>query len=95
MPSLPLSHRITWIDYAKAFSIIAVVLFHTNIPHIKSLAYILCLPAFFFISGLFIERSASAHIFLKKKMYTNTHSICDFRHIKLAGMVIDWPKIRI
>lgn len=46
--------RIRWVDSMKAFSIMAVVLNHTHIiPEIGEYAYLVCLPAFFFISGMF------------------------------------------
>ena len=52
----------------KAFSILAVVLFHTQLmPEIKTAAYMVCLPAFFFVAGLFTNTSLSPRDFFKKK----------------------------
>lgn len=44
------TYRIEWVDYMKAFSIIAMVLHHTPItPEVNAFVYLICLPAFFFI----------------------------------------------
>lgn len=44
--------RIAWIDYAKGLSMVAVILYHTQIPQpFKGFAYAVCLPVFFFLSG--------------------------------------------
>lgn len=52
----------------KAFSIIAVVLNHTHImPEIKTVAYLLCLPAFFFTAGMFTNTQLSPKEFFHKK----------------------------
>ena len=60
--------RITWADSMKAFSIMAVVLFHTQImPEIQTAAYLVCLPAFFFVAGLFTNTSLSLREFFEKK----------------------------
>lgn len=60
--------RITWIDAMKAFSMLAVVLYHTNImPEVKTMAYILCLPAFFFCGGFFADATMSADTYFRKK----------------------------
>ena len=60
--------RITWVDTMKAFSMLAVVLYHTNIvPEVKTMAYILCLPAFFFCGGCFADTQMSAGTFFRKK----------------------------
>ena len=61
-------HRITWIDSMKAFSIMAVVLYHTQCgPEIKTMAYILCLPAFFFAAGICGDTNMSPWTFFRKK----------------------------
>lgn len=62
--------RLVWVDYMKAFSILAVVLFHTQImPEIRSALYLVCLPAFFFAAGLFTNTELSPKdFFLKKTM---------------------------
>lgn len=60
--------RIKWVDYMKAFSILAVVLNHTHIPpDIKKYVYLVCLPAFFFVSGMFANTQLSLKGFLYKK----------------------------
>lgn len=62
------NERIVWVDYMKAFSIMAVMLYHTNImPEIKSIAYILCLPAFFFTSGMFANTRTSPWEFFRQR----------------------------
>lgn len=65
---MPNNNRITWIDSMKAFSILAVVLNHTHIvPEIKTIAYIVCLPAFFFAAGLFANTCLSPREFFLNK----------------------------
>ena len=60
--------RIAWVDSMKAFSIMAVVLYHTNImSEIRTAAYLVCLPAFFFVAGIFTNTSLSPLVFFKKK----------------------------
>ena len=62
------SSRITWIDLMKAFSILSVVLYHTPCAHaIKTIAYILCLPAFFFASSIFADANMSPKNYFYKK----------------------------
>ena len=49
------TYRIEWVDYMKAFSIIAMVLHHTPItPEVNAFVYLICLPAFFFIVNAFV-----------------------------------------
>ena len=60
--------RIGWVDTMKAFSIMAVVLFHTQLmPEIRTAAYLVCLPAFFFAAGLFTNTTLSPREFFLKK----------------------------
>jgi len=62
------SNRIAWIDTVKAFSIVSVVLFHTHICYpAKTIAYLLCMPAFFFVAGLFTNTRLSPYEFFNKK----------------------------
>ena len=62
------SHRIDWIDSVKAFSIMAVVLNHTAlISEIKAVVYLVCLPAFFFVAGMFTNTQLSYKEFFMKK----------------------------
>lgn len=63
-----MTKRLVWVDIMKAFSIMAVVLNHTHIPHeAKQLVYLLCLPAFFFVSGIFTNTRLSPIDFFKQK----------------------------
>lgn len=60
--------RIRWVDTMKAFSILAVVLFHTQLmPEIKTAVYLVCLPAFFFVAGLFTDTTLPPGEFFMKK----------------------------
>lgn len=60
--------RLVWVDYMKAFSIMAVVLFHTQImPEIRTAVYLVCLPAFFFSAGMFTNTELSPKDFFLKK----------------------------
>jgi len=53
---------------AKAFSIFAVVLYHTNcLPGMKTTAYLLCLPAFFFAAGMFASPHLTPGEFFRRK----------------------------
>lgn len=62
------SSRIVWVDWMKAAGIMMVVLYHTNIvPQVKELAYILCLPAFFFTAGMFADETLSFVNYARKK----------------------------
>ena len=61
------SSRIQWIDWMKGASIMAVVLYHTNImPEVKTLA-LLCLPAFFLTAGMFADDQLSFIDYFRKK----------------------------
>ena len=52
----------------KAFSIVAVVLYHTQCaPEIKSIAYIVCLPAFFLAAGICADTDMSPWTFFRRK----------------------------
>lgn len=52
----------------KAGSILSVVLYHTQIMSgIKTLAYFLCLPAFFFLAGMFTRTQYTAGEFFQHK----------------------------
>lgn len=62
--------RIVWIDYAKAFSILFIVMIHAGIPYpLKGLIRVFIIPFFFFISGIFAENSKDSNLldFLKVK----------------------------
>ena len=60
--------RLEWVDYMKAFGIMAVVLYHTALPHsAKTLVYLFTLPAFFFTAGMFADSSLSPMEFFRRK----------------------------
>lgn len=62
------SQRIIWIDYMKAFSALSVVLYHTNITSpVKSIVYIVSLPAFFLAAGMFTNTKLSPLQFFRHK----------------------------
>lgn len=62
------SSRITWVDLMKTFSILSVVLYHTPCAYtIKTFAYILCLPAFFFASSIFANAEMSPKNYFYRK----------------------------
>lgn len=62
------NQRILWVDYARAFSVLCVILYHTQLPApFSALSYFLCLPIFFFCAG-FLHHSSSFSCFLKKRM---------------------------
>ena len=81
-------HRLAWIDYAKGIAILLVVLCHTvnglilagilprQMPawsFLNNYFYTFQVPVFFFVSGLFAERSLEkygAAIFLRQKVLT-------------------------
>ena len=47
----------------------AVVLYHTGIQaDVKTMAYLLCLPAFFFVSGLFAQPDADKAVYHKRSL---------------------------
>lgn len=50
------TNRIVWLDIMKAFSIMAVVLNHTHLPHDTNIALICHIPLLFFetIAGCFV-----------------------------------------
>jgi len=60
--------RLVWVDYMKAFSIMAVVLYHTQImDEIRNFVYLVCLPAFFFTAGMFTNTELSLKAFFIRK----------------------------
>ena len=62
------SQRILWSDYAKAFSIVTVMIFHANpSPAFKSFIYLFNLPIFFFLAGAFANFTFSTCAFFNKK----------------------------
>ena len=62
--------RLTWIDLAKGFLILAVILGHsTNYWHLKSYLGYFYMPMFFFLSGYTLKKTEVLP-FLKKKVKT-------------------------
>lgn len=62
------ANRIHWADYMKAFSIVAVVLNHTSLdPDVKDGVYLVCLPAFFFLAGVFTNTQLPPKEFFSRK----------------------------
>lgn len=60
--------RLLWVDYAKAFSILCVVLHHTLLSEpIYSISYQLCLSTFFVLSGMFFPQQLSYGSFIAKR----------------------------
>lgn len=60
--------RLHWADGMKAGSILAVVLYHTGIQaEVKSLAYLLCLPAFFYVAGLFADAAMDVRSYFRRR----------------------------
>ena len=60
--------RIVWADTMKGLSAIMVMLYHASYqPEVKSIACILSLPAFFFVSGTFTQTEMSPLSFFRRK----------------------------
>lgn len=60
--------RIGWIDTAKGYGIIMVIIGHLSTPYITSIIYFFHMPLFFFISGFLFKEDSSFEIFIKKKI---------------------------
>ena len=61
--------RIEWIDMAKGYGIILVLIGHLNIPIITPLIYTFHIPLFFFLSGYVFNADYGFKLFLLKKMH--------------------------
>ena len=62
--------RVKWVDYAKAGSILLVVMGHAGFPEsARSVIYVFHIPLFFFLSGLFFsfEKYPEYKTFLKNR----------------------------
>ena len=60
--------RIVWADTMKALSAMMVMLYHASFqPQVKTISYILCLPAFFFVAGWFSNTGLSPVSFFRRK----------------------------
>lgn len=64
-------HRIGYIDIARGFGILLVVLGHSDLalvsPYLHQLVYAFHVPLFFFLSGFFLELATTFGAFLKKR----------------------------
>lgn len=60
--------RIEWIDMAKGYGIILVLIGHLNIPIITPLLYTFHMPLFFFLSGYVFKSDFYPKLFLSKKI---------------------------
>lgn len=60
--------RINWIDMAKGYGIIFVMIGHLYIPAITPLIYTFHMPLFFFLSGYVFSTKSSIHIFIERKI---------------------------
>ena len=60
--------RIEWIDMAKGYGIILVLIGHLNIPIITPLLYTFHIPLFFFLSGYVLKTDYSFKSYLSKKI---------------------------
>lgn len=61
------NNRVDWIDIAKGFSILSIIVFHTLGGIIYNLVGPLCVPVFFILSGLVAKKQEQA-VFIKKKV---------------------------
>ena len=64
--------RVKWVDYAKAGSILLVVMGHAGFPEsVRSVIYVFHIPLFFFLSGLFFsfEKYPEYKTFLKNRFF--------------------------
>lgn len=62
------SRRVLWIDMAKGYGIIFVIVGHLGIPYIADYIYAFHMPLFFFLSGIVYSVKDNLAIFLKSKI---------------------------
>lgn len=62
------SQRIQWIDMAKGYGMIFVIIGHWNIPYITDYLYAFHIPLFFFLSGVVYSLKKSFALFFKTKI---------------------------
>lgn len=67
MPLTQNSKRIDWIDMAKGYGMIAVIISHLCLGPLKLWLYTFHMPLFFFLSGYVFSNKDKFGIFLKKK----------------------------
>lgn len=75
--------RIKWIDVARGYGIILVIIGHLELPGIRNYIYTFHLPLFFFISGYLFERKISFRNFLKSKIKNIL-----IPYFALSGMIV-------
>jgi fucose 4-O-acetylase-like acetyltransferase len=63
-----MASRIDWIDRAKGYGIVLILLGHIPTPYITEYAYIFHVPLFFFISGYLFNNKSPFKTFLLKKV---------------------------
>ena len=68
MISISNSKRLEWLDMAKGYGIIAVVIAHLGIPYIETWIYTFHIPLFFFLSGYVFKSDLSFKKFIKKRI---------------------------
>lgn len=62
------NQRILWIDMAKGYGIILVIIGHWNIPYLTDYLYAFHIPLFFFLSGVVFSLKYDFVSFLKTKV---------------------------
>lgn len=60
--------RIEWIDMAKGYGIICVILGHYEIPYIEDVIYSFHIPMFILLSGVFFSTKKNLKEFIKSKI---------------------------
>lgn len=60
--------RILWLDMAKGYGIIFVIMGHWNIPYLTDYLYAFHIPLFFFLSGVVFSTKADFASFFKSKI---------------------------
>lgn len=60
--------RINWIDMAKGYGILGVIIGHISTPGVTVWIYTFHIPLFFFISGYLFKKSYSPKIFFNRKI---------------------------
>jgi len=61
-------NRVLWIDMAKGYGILFVIIGHLGIPYITEFIYAFHMPLFFFLSGIVFSVKNSFTTFLKAKV---------------------------
>lgn len=61
--------RVVWIDMAKGYGIILVIIGHWDIPYITDFLYAFHIPLFFFLSGIFFSLKNDFVSFMRNKIH--------------------------